>query len=140
MKTIPVIFAKNSKPISLLIRLWTWSRWSHVGIITQDGLSVIESVGGKGVIITPLHEFKARYTAYEECHLPCISETAVYQAIRGEIGKPYDMSAIFGIVFRRDWDKQDAWFCSELVAHASGIFRTKMIKRITPECLWRISF
>jgi hypothetical protein len=38
--------------------------------------------------------------------------------LRAQIGKPYDTVAIAGIVAQRDWRKDDAWFCSELIAAA----------------------
>lgn len=70
MNTMKVIFARNNKPISLLIRLVTWSRWSHCAVV--DGNFVIEARGGCGVVITPLTEFKKRYTDYAFADMPVI--------------------------------------------------------------------
>ena len=35
-----------------------------------------------------------------------------------QTGKPYDLTAIFGILVDRNWRAEDSWFCSELVAAA----------------------
>lgn len=43
MTTIKVIFSNSKKPLSPLIRAVTWSEYSHVGIISPDGESVLES-------------------------------------------------------------------------------------------------
>lgn len=140
MQRIPVIFAKTWKPISLIIRLFTWSRWSHCGIITEDGKSVIESVGGKGVIVTPLLDFKRRYSKWHIAYVPVQNRRISYQLARAEIGKEYDLKALFAIALRRDWECPDSWFCSELIAHAcQGLYRRESVSRITPECIWRNS-
>lgn len=138
MQTMKVIFARNNKPISLLIRLVTWSRWSHCAVV--DGNFVIEAKGGCGVVITPLTEFKKRYTDYAIADTPVIdSEGAAIWRAAAEVGKGYDLKALFGILFRTGWECNDSWFCSEHVAHASGIFRAERVSRITPEMVWSVS-
>ena len=138
MQTIKVIFARNNKPISLLIRAVTWSRWSHCGVIV--GQQVIEAKGGCGVISTPLNEFKSRYTDYAIADVPVIdTKAAAVQRALNELGKGYDLKALFGILFRTGWECGDSWFCSEHVAHASGIFRNERVSRITPEMVWSVS-
>lgn len=140
MESIKVIFARSPKPFSLAIRLFTWSHWSHVAVIMPDEKTVIEAVGGKGVVETHINEFKRRYVEYKSCHLPVMDRREAYRTLRRELGKPYDMTAIYSMVFRRNWQETDSWFCSELVAHASGLFRQESTKRITPEDLWRITY
>lgn len=138
MEHLDVIFARSPKPISWLIRAFTWSRWSHVGVIMPGGM-VIESKGGKGVHAISLHEFKARYPEWQKATVPCRDRQLALRFLRSQLGKPYDMTAIYSIALRRDWQETDSWFCSELVAYATGLFRQDYIKRITPEDLWRIS-
>ena len=57
--TIKVIFGKNHLPFSWLIRIFTWSRWSHCGIVVGD--MVFEATATKGVVVTPLTNFIERY-------------------------------------------------------------------------------
>ena len=47
-----------------------------------------------------------------------IVENAFYDFLRAQIGKPYDLTALAGAAFDRDWHQADAWFCSELQAAA----------------------
>lgn len=103
MQTIKVIFARNKKPISLLIRSVTWSRWSHCAVV--DGDMVIEAKGGCGVVVTTLKLFLSRYTDYAFADLPVADspELAIERA-RAELGKPYDLKALFGIMFRTGWE------------------------------------
>lgn len=138
MQTIKVIFARNNKPISLLIRLVTWSRWSHCAVV--DGNHVIEAKGGCGVVYTSLTDFKKRYTDYAFADMPVIDSEreALNRAVR-EIGKGYDLKALFGILFRTGWECNESWFCSEHVAHSSGIFRSERVSRITPEMVWSVT-
>ena len=138
MQTIRVIFARNKKPISLLIRLVTWSRWSHCAYV--DGNMVIEAKGGCGVVITPLNVFLSRYTDYAFADLPVIdSPESARDRAMSELGKPYDLKALFGIMLRTGWECSDSWFCSEHLAHTSGIFRAERVSRITPEMIWSVT-
>ena len=133
-----VIFAKDRRPISLLIRLVTWSRWHHCAAITPDNKFVIEAKGGVGVVRTPLAEFKSRYKHTAIAVIDCHDQVA-FDFLNKQVSKDYDLKAIFGILFRTSWDHGDKWFCSELVAKASGKFRNERMSRVTPEHLWMIS-
>lgn len=140
MDTTTVIFGRNWHPVGVGIRLSTWSRWQHVGAVTPDGLYVIESRGGVGVVKTPIKDFKARYTQYEEATLPIdVSPAQYWSFLYDQVGKPYDNLAVAAIALRRDWQRTDAWFCSELIAAASGKWRRKL-SRITQEEVWRLTY
>lgn len=45
-------------------------------------------------------------------------EAKFYGFLRAQLGKPYDITAIAGLAFNRNWREEDSWFCSELVAAA----------------------
>ena len=65
-------------------------------------------------------------------------------AAASQIGKPYDYTAILGLGLRRDWQEEDAWFCSELVAWAfqhagEPLFRAECLRRVTPQHLWMLA-
>ena len=140
MNTLPVIFGRVNKIGSLAIRLWTWSTWSHIGVITECGNYVIESVGFKGVIVTPINEFKSRYTTWVIGEVPITNtRTKAYTILNSYIGSSYDYLAIMGRIFRRRWDKKDAFVCSELFAIASGMYRDDRIARVDPEHIWMIT-
>jgi uncharacterized protein YycO len=45
-------------------------------------------------------------------------QKSFWSFLRKQVGKPYDMTAIAGIAFGREWQKADSWYCSELIAAA----------------------
>lgn len=139
MEHIRVIFGRSRHPFSYAIRLFTWSHWSHIGVIMPDD-TVIEAKGGEGVVVTPLDTFKARYPEWREAKSPVKSRREAFKFLRDQVGKPYDFTAVISMPLRRNWQETDSWFCSELVATAQQLYRQEYIKRITPEDNWRLSF
>lgn len=136
-----VVFCTSNKPGSLLIRAITWSRWSHVAIVLGD--QVIEAVWPH-VRVRPLADLLKDHPVHVVVDLPCRSETAARDALHSQIGKPYDLSGMFGLALHRDWQEDDRWWCSELVAWAfdqggSPLFRPEAMHRVTPEHLWMIA-
>ena len=139
MEYAKVIYARNTDLSSFAIRLFTWSKWHHVGAVMPDGKTVIESRFHGGVVTTDIDDFKSRYKEYRVAYLPVLDRRDHFSFLRSQLGKNYDKTAIISLALRRDWQETDSWFCSELIAKASGIYRHDSIKRITPEDLWRIS-
>ena len=138
---LTLLFSSNSGPWSAIIRSATWSRWSHVAIVS--GFHVIEAVTS-GVRRRPtmaaIHA--ARDASFVD--LPCADPQSIVDAAESQIGKPYDWTALLGIGLHRNWQDDDAWFCSELVAWsfaAAGqpLFRKEVMRRVTPEHLWMLA-
>ena len=55
-----------------------------------------------------------------------------------------DVTAIVGLGLHRDWQEDDRWFCSELVAWAfekagEPLFRAEVLRRVTPQHLWMLA-
>ena len=136
-----VLFCTSNLPGAALIRAVTWSRWSHVALV--DGDDVIEAIW-PAVRVAPLAEVIAKHSAHVIVELPCPSPAEVIKAARSQVGKPYDLTALFGLLMHRDWQEKDSWFCSELVAWAFAaagqpIFRQDASSRITPQHLWMLA-
>ena len=109
-----VLFCTSKLPGAVLIRAVTWSQWSHVAL------------------------------AHVIVDLPCDFREFVIEAARSQVGKPYDPTALFGLLMHRDWQEEDRWFCSELVAWAfaqggSPLFRAEALHRVTPQLLWMLA-
>lgn len=132
METIRVIFGRSKKPISYTIRFVTGGQYSHVAAILPCGQRVVESVGGIGVVITPLSAFKARYSTWEESIMPCRSSEYAYSFMQSQVGKPYDYAAFWAIPFRKPWNYSNRWICSELIAAATQLYRPSAVSTITP--------
>lgn len=113
---IKVRFVDGSGFVSDFIKFWTWSDWSHVDIWTPDGWLGARSNGG--VQIRPFD-----YTTFVKEEIRVITlddetEAKIMQYLRDQIGKPYDYMAVAGMPFRQDWQSDNRWFCSELIAAA----------------------
>lgn len=102
-------FSRNSGIISRAIRWFTGHEWSHVEFVTEDGKYLgSRFFGGVQVRDKPAGDERRRV----------ISDApyTVVKYAKTQIGKKYDLFAIFGILTRRNWQKMNRWTCSELVA------------------------
>lgn len=102
-------------PISWIIRAGTWSPWSHVDLVMPDG-SLLGARAGDGVQVRSKSP-----ASHAQRYSVDVSHAVAYAVIKkaeSQVGKPYDWTGIAGFIVRRNWQKDDAWFCSELVAWA----------------------
>jgi uncharacterized protein YycO len=64
--------------------------------------------------------------------------TAFWNFLMDQVGKPYDESAYASFILDRDWRKDNAWCCTELIARAmevSGLLKYPLmfsLNRIAP--------
>ena len=131
---ISVILCRKHALGTMVLRAFLWSRWSHCAIV--DGDHVVEAVFWHGVRRRPLADLLAESSKWVRIELPARNPKAVLAAARSQIGKPYDWKGVLGIGFRRRWQDEAAWFCSELPAWAFAeagepLFRADAY-RITP--------
>lgn len=136
-----LIYSRSRNPGSLLLRTALWSSWSHCGVLTEDG-TVIEAAVWHGVIERPLseHLHGKSQSAIKNVVVP--DAAAGVQWARLQIGKPYDWLGVIGLGLRREWERADDWFCSELCERAvleSGRRRfDRQERRITPQDQWMV--
>lgn len=112
---ITLQFSTTNHYSSKAIRFFTWSWASHVDFVLPDDklLGALATQDGGGV---RLHDAKD-YTRIERYQVD--APVDIIDIARTQLGKPYDWAGIFGLVLRdRDWESDDKWFCSELVAWA----------------------
>lgn len=136
-------FVSHPGPFDWACRLaqyWFWA--SHVDAVMPDG-SYISARFDDGV-----QRRQADYDAggfSKQLVVPLslseAQESALIAFLIDQIGKPYDWTGIAGFYSTRDWQEDDSWFCSELIAAglaASGVFPQQMavkFSRITPRDL-----
>jgi uncharacterized protein YycO len=135
-----LILCTNRKNVfAWLLRFLMWSKWSHSAIFDQRRGVVYDSTFfGGGVRVTPSREFFERHVINEQRHVH-VPTSKLHEArywLDLQVGKPYDWTALLSWVVRRDWQQEDAWFCSELsetfrTLYSRPIFRAEM-SRITP--------
>lgn len=131
---LKLIFGQGRSWRSRLIRLFTWSNWSHVAVIDEDN-HVIEAAGGIGVRKIPLSAFQTKYPTHEIRFIP-----GDINKVRKEVGTRYDTGGLFGWLFSSSkLQDPEEWFCSEIVAYASELYDDKDAHKIDPEDLYRVS-
>jgi hypothetical protein len=129
---ITLEFTKSKTLGARLIQSWTWCPYVHVQFVL--GNKRLAAFPGKGVLIQPPSPDD------ETLQLEVDAPRHVVDVAMTQIGKPYDWTAILGIVAHRDWREDDSWICSELVAWAfetagSPLLNAKHLNRITPRDL-----
>lgn len=137
---MPLIrFTRGVGRAGWVVRTFTWSDFSHVGFKLDDG-RILDSTPELGVSFrVDCDDDTTEY--YAVCAPSQVIARAVAWA-EAQVGKPYDWSAIWGFVCRRDsWQCDDRWFCSELVEKSFDnagfpILRDRgQVDRITPRDL-----
>lgn len=113
--------------------------WSHCGLVVGD--NVVEALI-KGVTLTPLTEWKARYPRYDLVEIECPDPEAAEQFAIAQVGKAYDWLGCIGAPWRAHWQDPNRWYCSELVeaaVAAGGRHRWRREKNgISPMDSWNV--
>jgi len=137
-----VIYCANNSIGSWLIRLFTWSRFSHTVYVEDDTHVIDSTLQHGGVRRRLLADIYSQYPTIAEVTIDLPDEQAALEFARAQIGKPYDQTAILGFVFHRNWAEDDSWFCSELieaVAVAGKRLRFRDgLYRISPELSYTV--
>lgn len=132
-----LLFVRRPTLACAAIRVATWSPWSHVAAVF--GGTVFEATVRHGVRKTLPSVVLANSVDHAWAEVPCRTDPTL-RFLEAQLGKPYDWTAIFGIMTRRDWQEDDSWFCSELVATAADAGGVSLIhkpkNRVTPGDLW----
>lgn len=134
---ITIQFSTTNHISSKMIGFMTWSWASHTDFVLPDGtlFGALAMENGGGVrkhILTPSYTRIERYTVD--------APESILDIALAQEGKPYDWGGIFGVLARnRNWEDDDKWFCSELVAYCFKKAGVPLINdepyRITPRDL-----
>lgn len=147
MPTVRILFTRRCHLGSLAIRLGTWSTWSHVDLVDDRGAvpELIGAVAPAGVVRLPMAERLRLASQAALVEFSVRDRNAVLDAAASQVGRRYDWLGVAGIALRgRDWQENDCWFCSELVAwsfSAAGepLFRADLVSRVVPQHLWMLA-
>lgn len=100
---------------AILIKLFTFSKWNHSAIMFDENTVFDVTVMSK-VRCQTKEQFLKHYPKSDFHRVNVPNEQAALAFAKAQLGKEYDKSAIFGIIFqKRRWQEDDKWFCSELV-------------------------
>lgn len=147
MAAVRVLFTRRRHLGSLAIRLGTWSTWSHVDLVDDRGAApeLIGAVAPSGVVRQSMAERLQMASQAALVEFSVRDRNTVLDAAASQLGRPYDWLGVAGIALRgRDWQEDDCWFCSELVAwsfSAAGepLFRADLVSRVNPQHLWMLA-
>lgn len=140
MERLTLQFATENSFGSQMIRWFTWSPYSHVDIVLDNGQLLGARFKGGVEIRDPGY---ARFMATKRLTLSLTQaqKKKFIKAARSQVGTAYDWRAIIAFAFHhRHWETEDAWFCSELVAWCAvqagiPLLRTTDLNHITPRDL-----
>jgi uncharacterized protein YycO len=110
-----LLFVSRDTLSSAFLRAAMWCEFSHVVLVNRFG-TVIEATGS-GVHLSYANVVLQSSRRHLFADVPCDDRRA-WEFAEKQLGKPYDYTALLGIMFRRDWQDDRRWFCSELVASA----------------------
>lgn len=116
---VRVRFSTGPGLVSKMISQHTYGFWaSHADAILADGRKL--GAEGDGVKVRAAN-YDDGYLTKElvlELKMPSADAKRFHDFLEAQIGKPYDFSAVAAFAVARDWQRADAWFCSELIAAA----------------------
>jgi hypothetical protein len=115
--SIRLQFVGDNNIASRAISWFSAGNFSHVDAILPDN-SLLGARSNGGVRVRP-----SGYGAFARRVVFIIPATPTQEGVwikflMEQVGKPYDMRAIWGFIFGRNWRETDSWICSELQAAA----------------------
>lgn len=139
-ETIELRFITSNSLISWMIRSLTKSEYSHVEVVVEQGY--LGSQYPEGVRLRPLDYTKPHKECRVVVRVTPNDKIKVLEWLQQQLGKPYDLTALIGILANnRDWKEDDSWFCSELIAAAFVSIGMELIRddvsRVTPGDLFK---
>lgn len=121
---VELLFLSGADLSSRLIEWFSHSGdFSHVDVVWPDGQlygARSDLVGGAraGVQFRSPDYVAGCKTLRISLNMAASKRQAFYDFLKSQEGKPYDTTGILGFVVDRNWQEEDSWFCSELVAAA----------------------
>ena len=137
-----LLYCRSRNPLSWLIRLITWSDWSHIVILAPDGSSAVEAAWG-GVKATTLLKAILSNDIVQCVEHPCSDPDQSWLWAMAQVGQPYSYLGLMGMLVHQDWRRAGTWECSSLATEAlaqggSPPFREEVLAEITPQHLWML--
>lgn len=136
---IYLLFFKGKSSISKAIRFFTWGKYSHVSLIYK--YNIYEAWWPDGVRKCTINELNHSQNTHIDVYKLNIDVTTddkfkLIQFFDEQVGKDYDLPGIFGFLTRRKFEKNDRWFCSELITYG---FNTILKKKIINAESYKVS-
>lgn len=139
-----ILFTRRRHLGSWIIRIVTWSAYSHVDLILDEE-RIVGATAPNGVDVELIKNRLAKASKAVIMEIKDVDLDKANKFAISQIGKRYDWTNIIGIYLHRDWQEDDSWSCAELVAatlKVSGLqlFDNKFYSRITPQHLFMLNY
>lgn len=130
---ITLQFESRKTPMGAITRWRSWHWATHVDFVLPNG--DLLSAYTNGVHIRP--DDPIRKNSYHVERYTFDAPESCYDYALSQVGKKYDWWAVLGILIKRDWDNEEKWFCSELIARSCQeagfpIIRASHMNRVMP--------
>lgn len=110
------LFVTSDRVSSRLIRAADGGPASHCGVLLPSGGVLDSTFTHGGVRVRSLLDFLADHRLVADIPLALPDPDAALAWGLAQVGKPYDWTALAGMALWRDWQQDDAWYCSENLA------------------------
>lgn len=114
------IFLRQKGFIPSLIRFFDGGFFNHVAVL-EDSAYVIEAQLGTGVSRNLVYNLRSSSEAFAIVELSGLDDTQGLTFLRKQLGKQYDLPAIFGLFIRDlfgsspNIENRMSWYCDELM-------------------------
>lgn len=144
MDYVRLVLADTKGPFSQVIKWRTWSPYSHSALILDNNIIQEATVFG-GVHKASLRSLKDRSHHGIIVKVPVKDHKDVFEIAESINGLKYDLKGALGTSFNRDWQEDDAFWCSEgnyFCIHKAGneYYRAEAMHTITPHHLYMLNF
>lgn len=139
-----LLFTRRRHLGSWLIRMVTWSDYSHVDIVLGGGM-LIGATAPHGVRLSRLEDRLSKASKAVMMDISRDLTNPVFDFLFSQMAKPYDWLGVLGIGLHRNWQEDTRWSCAELAAKTLSVaghnpFDDKFQHRITPQDLLMLKF
>jgi uncharacterized protein YycO len=131
---------RNNTLINKLIRFFSRGKFNHASVEMDDG-TVIEAAFTGVRQVKSLRDKRPRGTIIDvyDVRMTLKQKKIAIDFLLKQVGKPYDIWAIFGFVFYQSHEGRKSygkWFCSELVFAA---FTKALVPLLERADAWKVS-
>ena len=109
------LFVTSDRLSSRLIRAADGGPASHCGVLLPSGGVLDSTFAHGGVRVRPLLDFLAGHQLVADIPLALPDPVGAIEWGLAQFDRPYDWTALAGMTLWRDWQQDDAWYCSELL-------------------------
>lgn len=126
---------KGTSLVSRAIKFVTWGKYSHTAIMLDNDY-IIEAWQGSNCVrvIGSLSEGHKPGTPVDiySVRMGSDQERKFREFVEGQVGKKYDFWGIAGFLRRKDLQRGESWFCSELFAAGCEHAGVTLLNNVRP--------